>query len=81
MKGARDTRVCIRTNICQATFKMSTITLVNEKNGHCSQRYADKLPSKISGYRRAEHSDLPYLERLIRPATCEIFGDVELERL
>ncbi|XP_072759857.1 cilia- and flagella-associated protein 61 [Anoplolepis gracilipes] len=61
---------------------MSMMTLVNEsKMGHCSQRYVDKLPSKILGYRRAEHSDLPYLERLIRPMTYEIFGDVELERL
>lgn len=61
---------------------MSMITLVNEsKNGHCSQSHADKLPSKISGYRRVEHSDLPYLERLIRSTTYEIFGDVELEQL
>ncbi|XP_070155568.1 cilia- and flagella-associated protein 61 [Polyergus mexicanus] len=63
-------------------FEMSMITLVNEsKNGHCSQSHADKLPSKVSGYRRVEHSDLPYLERLIRSTTYEIFGDVDLEQL
>ncbi|XP_029157071.1 LOW QUALITY PROTEIN: cilia- and flagella-associated protein 61-like [Nylanderia fulva] len=61
---------------------MSTKTLVNDpKNKHCSQRYVDKSPSRISGYRRAEYSDLPYLERLLRSTTYEIFGDVELERL
>lgn len=40
-------------------------------------------PSKspISGSRRVEHSDLPRLERLRRPTTHEIFGDVKLEHL
>lgn len=70
-------------NLCQAEiFKMSTITLVKEsKNRNCSQRYANDSSSKILGYRGAEHSDLPYLERLIRPITYKIFGDIELERL
>lgn len=72
----------IRISLQAEIFKMSTITLVKEsKNRYCSQHYADDFFSKILGYRGAEHSDLPYLERLIRPTTYEIFGDIELERL
>ncbi|XP_076759809.1 cilia- and flagella-associated protein 61 [Xylocopa sonorina] len=37
--------------------------------------------SEVLGVRRMEHSDLPDLERLIRPETYEIFGDVDLGRV
>ncbi|EGI63337.1 Uncharacterized protein C20orf26-like protein [Acromyrmex echinatior] len=40
-----------------------------------------KEPSKISGSRRVQHSDLSRLKLLIRPTTHEIFGDVKLEQL
>ncbi|XP_012061304.1 PREDICTED: cilia- and flagella-associated protein 61-like [Atta cephalotes] len=40
-----------------------------------------KNPSKISGARRVQHSDLSRLELLIRPTTHEIFGNVKLEQL
>lgn len=42
---------------------------------------AAATPAPISGHRRAEHSDLPRLEGLMRPATRELFGDVEPGRL
>lgn len=53
---------------------MSTI----DKHGQNFKRF---FKTVIAGSRRAEPSDLPCLERLIRPETREMFGDVKLERL
>lgn len=35
----------------------------------------------ILGVRRMEHADLMFLETLMRPETCELFGDVDLGRI
>lgn len=37
--------------------------------------------AKIIGSRAMEHADLPNVERLIRPETYEIFGDLNIERI
>ncbi|XP_020300456.1 cilia- and flagella-associated protein 61-like [Pseudomyrmex gracilis] len=54
-------------------------TSSNESDEDFRQICGKKL--QISGYRRAEHSDLVHLDRLIRPATYEIFGDVNVGRV
>ncbi|RLU19879.1 hypothetical protein DMN91_008438 [Ooceraea biroi] len=57
---------------------MSAISEPGESDGGSDK---GTTPARIAGYRRAEPSDVPRLERLVRPTTREIFGDARLERL
>ncbi|XP_014600081.1 PREDICTED: cilia- and flagella-associated protein 61-like [Polistes canadensis] len=51
--------------------------MIEPNTGRCKKEYVPR----ISGYRRALHSDLPTLERLISIKTYDIFGNIDIGQL